>query len=214
MFKKVIPFIMVVCIVISCFPMSALAASTPVTLVINRSVYQYPGTPSSYLDSATSKAMIPAKSICRISGARVAWNETKQYIKILYESKTIIMPIGSYTAYVNGIATPIDTPCVKVNGVSFVPVGFVANNLGLNLAWVATSSTVMIGVGQYTDKEGNSINFISGTNNKIAIYGSDNSINVDGSDNNVSINGSNNIVDINNSSKYVNVTGSNNVSDF
>ena len=67
--------------------------------------------------------------------------------------RTVELRPGDRTATVNGNVVPLDAPARLVNGRTYVPLRFVAQALGEEVAWDGSTKTVAIGetVGQATD---------------------------------------------------------------
>ncbi|MDF2906333.1 MAG: hypothetical protein K0R34_1654 [Herbinix sp.] len=106
-------------------------------------------------------AMLRAKWVFsnKAIGATYAYNNETKTVTLTKGSTVLVMTVGNKTAYLNGVATKMDTaPMIVKNhnvGVSYlmVPGSFTASSLGFNYKWNNTTRTSMI-----TTKQSNSGN--------------------------------------------------------
>ncbi len=94
------------------------------------------------------RTMVPVRIISERFGADVSWNGEKQEVTIIKADKTIVLTIGSDTAFVNGEAVTLDAAAEEVNGRTMVPIRFVSETLGMRVKYVAPTEHVFI-----TDEE-------------------------------------------------------------
>ncbi len=82
---------------------------------------------------------IPIRYIAEPLGAYLTWDAALQTATFELGSTTVALQVGNNTAQVNGVATPIgsnpDNVPLIINGRLFVPLAFVAANLGCNVTW-------------------------------------------------------------------------------
>lgn len=97
---------------------------------------------------------LPLRVIFEALGAQVSRNNTTQMVTATKEDPTIIeffghkrieLKVGDSYALLNGDEqVKLVAPARKVNGTVMVPLRFVAEALGANVSWVATTRTVQI----------------------------------------------------------------------
>ncbi len=77
------------------------------------------------------KVLVPIRAFSQAYGAAVTWNAELHTITIIKDGVEIVLKTDSSTVYVNGVATDIGLPVKGVNGRNVMPVGFLAEKLGL-----------------------------------------------------------------------------------
>jgi len=99
--------------------------------------------PPAYVDS-NSSTMVPLAFISEIIGAKLEWiAETKEII-ITQESKEIKVQINNYIALVNMKEEQLVSPPQIKDEKAFVPLKFIAQNLGFNSDWIAETKTIIL----------------------------------------------------------------------
>jgi|GEM_PF-1104937 len=128
---------------------------TMITLRINSPYITVNGI-SKKIDSQNSKPIIkngrtllPIRSLVESLGGNVAWYPKTRQVGITLNGHTILLTIGKNMALVDGIKTPIDSNNPKVvpeiiNGRTYLPLRFVAENLGCMIDWDPTTKTISI----------------------------------------------------------------------
>ncbi|HYF83958.1 MAG TPA: stalk domain-containing protein [Clostridia bacterium] len=77
------------------------------------------------------KVLVPIRAFSQAYGAEVNWNAEEHTITIIKDGVEIVLMTDSSTVYVNGVATDIGLPVKGINGKTVMPVGFLAEKLGL-----------------------------------------------------------------------------------
>ena len=90
------------------------------------------------------RTMLPIRVIAEALGAKVTWNEVEQKVTIAEDDLTIEIFIGQPFATVNGAPVELDAPAYIANDRTYLPLRFVAENLGATVEWNAADSTVTI----------------------------------------------------------------------
>lgn len=90
------------------------------------------------------RTMLPARFVIEALGGAVAWDADAQDVTVSYNGKTIVIHIGAEFAEVDGKAVALDSPAFLENGRTYLPLRFIAENLGADVAWDAESRTVTI----------------------------------------------------------------------
>ena len=86
----------------------------------------------------------PVRDLAKALGATVWWNGESKTVGINKDNTRIAFVIGAGTARVNGNAVSMP-PSYIVNGVTMVPVRFIAESLGQQVSWNAAANTVNLG---------------------------------------------------------------------
>ena len=91
-----------------------------------------------------NRTFVPIRFVAENLGFSVQWDAAERKVTIEENGLTIVMKIGSKTIYENGIKKSMDTaPFIKDNR-TFVPIRFVAENLGFSVQWDAAERKVTI----------------------------------------------------------------------
>ena len=84
-----------------------------------------------------SRTLVPIRMITETLGGRVSWNAKTKEVVLTIDGKEIKMTIGKTLA-------AYGTAPVVINDRTFVPVRFVADELGAEVKWDNTTKTVTI----------------------------------------------------------------------
>lgn len=90
------------------------------------------------------RTMLPIRFVAEALGATVLWDGEKQLVTISNESLKIEITIGESVAFVNGVEVELDSPAFIENDRTYLPLRFVAENLGANVEWIEESQQVVI----------------------------------------------------------------------
>lgn len=91
-----------------------------------------------------SRTFLPIRVVAETLGATVTWNEAEQSVTIVKDDTTIVIYIGQVFALVNGNPVQLDAPAFIANSRTYLPIRFVAENLGATVTWDAETQTVTI----------------------------------------------------------------------
>jgi|GEM_PF-5947294 len=116
-----------------------------ITVLVDGRPIQFARTPPVRL---AGRVLVPMREIFESLGARVNWNPAQQAINALQRQTSIQMQIGSFAAVVNGRRITLDQPPVLCQGATMVPLRFVSEALGAQVAWNEYQHTVLINSGQ------------------------------------------------------------------
>lgn len=90
------------------------------------------------------RTLVPIRFISESLGYNVTWSEERQEVEIKNNEKTINLTINSKNAYINNNKKVLDVaPKIKESR-TFVPVRFVAENLGVLVDWDSQTYTVIL----------------------------------------------------------------------
>lgn len=93
---------------------------------------------------SSGRTMVPLRFIGEAFGADFTYEPTKKIIDITFGSDKIRMQIGKKSATVNGKEVVLDVAPFIVNGRTLVPIRFISETFGAEVAWDATTKTVTI----------------------------------------------------------------------
>jgi len=95
-----------------------------------------------------SRTFLPLRAIVDAIGGSIAWDAAARKVTVMRKGRTVMMWIGSGTAQVDGQKVSIDADPkvvpVIVSGRTLLPLRFVAEALGLDVQWDATTKKVTI----------------------------------------------------------------------
>lgn len=91
-------------------------------------------------------SMVPVRFISERLGAEVKWNAATNQITVKDQlnDKTIILTLNSKTASVNGSSVQLDSAPILKNGSTFVPLRFIAEQLGCKVGFDNKTGSVTI----------------------------------------------------------------------
>lgn len=81
------------------------------------------------------RALVPARIVSETLDAEVKWIAATRQITIDKGDIKIVMTIGSKNVIVNGNKTSLDVPTVLIDDLTYVPLRFVSENLGVNVGY-------------------------------------------------------------------------------
>lgn len=94
-----------------------------------------------------NRTLVPVRIISENLGYNVTWNGEKQTVTISGNNKEILMPINSTKVTVDKKKKTLDVPAKVSNNRTFVPVRFIAENLGTTVDWDNKDKVVVVGKG-------------------------------------------------------------------
>lgn len=90
------------------------------------------------------RTMLPIRFVAEALGATVAWDGTQQKVTITKGEGVIDIYINSAVAFVNGNPVDLDSPAFIENSRTYLPLRFVAENLGADVYWNAETKEVTV----------------------------------------------------------------------
>jgi len=123
-------------------PVSAeITFDTPISLTVNQTLIKTDSKPFLYRGTT----FVPIRFISEALGAEsVSWDTKKDTATIIHQNKTIALPKNGNVAYVNGERIKIENGSKLVNGRTYVPVRFVAEELSCDVEWIFRTYTVNV----------------------------------------------------------------------
>lgn len=92
----------------------------------------------------SGRTMVPLRGVMEQFGANVDWLPENKQIKVQHGDKEVILTLGSTEALVNGEAAQLDVPAKVVNGRTLIPLRFVSEQIGMNVAWEGKTQSITI----------------------------------------------------------------------
>lgn len=81
------------------------------------------------------RLLVPIRPVIEAMGAVVEWNPDDNSFAVIMDGKNLIMQIGSNIAKLNGEVMEVELAPVLRNERTYVPVRFVAENMGFDVEW-------------------------------------------------------------------------------
>jgi hypothetical protein len=131
-------------------PSVSLPSSKTITLTIGKAEMDINGMPVA-LDAApviqNGRTLLPIRALIETLGGKVVWNAATRTATVTLGSRTVAVTIGNPMGLVGGKKVAIDPANAKVvpliiNSRTFLPLRFIGENLGLDLAWDALTRTI------------------------------------------------------------------------
>lgn len=102
-----------------------------------------------FIDKASGRTLIPIRVIVESIEGQINWEAKEQKVTIIKDNIMIELWINKPIAQINGIPTPIDIQSPKlapkiVAGRTFLPLRFVAENLGAEVGYEAKTQTITV----------------------------------------------------------------------
>jgi len=92
----------------------------------------------------SGRMLVPIRIVAETLGASVNWDGARQVASVDTGERHIEMTIGSVKALVDAAEIGLDAPAVLYSGRTLVPLRFVAEALGCEVAWDATTRTATV----------------------------------------------------------------------
>lgn len=127
--RKLVVAIMLLSLVIVLFPSMGQAASAAPKLYLNGKQLETKEEPRIY----QSSTLVPVRVVAEGLGYDVGWDQAVKRVDIQDDSNLISLTVNNQIANVNGNEVQLDTTAMIFNGVTLVPIRFVAENLGLQV---------------------------------------------------------------------------------
>lgn len=107
-----------------------------------------------FIDKNSGRTLVPIRPVVEAIDGKIDWNNDERKVTINKDNIRIELWIGKTTALVNGEEVKIDpekpVAPVIVSGRTFLPLRFVAENLGFKVDWDADTQTITL---TYPDPE-------------------------------------------------------------
>ena len=169
--KKRVLCIALVVVMLFSLSMSAFAAQSDVSIVIDNIEVEFTASSGEPFVDANGRTQVPLRVVMEQYGCDVEWDSANNAAVIIKGDTTVIVPIGQSYILVNGKTVAMDTAALVQNGRTYLPIRAVLEAFGADVEWedgkVSVSSPAS---GEfeniYVDKDGNLI-FELANGNKI-----------------------------------------------
>lgn len=88
------------------------------------------------------RVLLPIRCLVEVLGGSVAWHAATRTAVVTLGSRTVVLTVASTNALVNGAPVPLDVAPMVLAGRTFLPLRFVAEQLGMEVFWDAATRTV------------------------------------------------------------------------
>lgn len=92
----------------------------------------------------SGRAMVPIRAIVEAMGGRVVWDGNAQKITLIARGNTVEMWLNKTDIIINGKSKKMDVAPTLINGRTFVPVRFSAENLNCKVDWINSTKEAII----------------------------------------------------------------------
>ncbi|WDF50654.1 copper amine oxidase N-terminal domain-containing protein [Paenibacillus sp. KACC 21273] len=93
---------------------------------------------------SANRTMVPLRGVFEALDAKVLWKQSTKTVTATKDGTTIVLPLGSRTATINGKSVVLDVPAKSIKGRTVVPLRFVSEALGEKVGWNSSTKTVSI----------------------------------------------------------------------
>ena len=90
------------------------------------------------------RTMLPVRFVAENLGGTVGWDGATSSVTIKGDGIDIAIKVGATTAQINGKTVTLDAPAFIESSRTYLPVRFVAENLGATVEWVAATNTAIL----------------------------------------------------------------------
>ena len=140
--KKIIfAIIMALLVPVVCIPL-AINGSTGIIVTVDGKAVNFPDA-KPFIDE-NGRTLIPVRFVTESLGATVEWIEKYQEVKIKKDNVNISIMINDRDIVVNGRIKTMDTKAIIKEDRTFVPIRYVAEELGATVGWDPNTRTVII----------------------------------------------------------------------
>ncbi|MBY9081704.1 N-acetylmuramoyl-L-alanine amidase [Paenibacillus sp. HN-1] len=108
------------------------------------------------VENVNGTIMVPLRMIAENLGYKVDWNQTSKLVTIVQGDTTIKLTVGQSSAAVNDKTVTLTQAPILRSDTSLVPIRFISEQFGLQVAWDNTAKTVTITTPQVSGGGGSS----------------------------------------------------------
>ena len=88
--------------------------------------------------------LVGFRAIAEALGAEVVWDETSQTVTAVKDDITIVLTIGSDTAYINGEPIALLSAPEIIGNSTMIPLRFVSENMGMKVSWDGETKLITV----------------------------------------------------------------------
>ncbi|HCP15482.1 MAG TPA: hypothetical protein DIT32_06955 [Peptococcaceae bacterium] len=101
------------------------------TMIVNGTSRTIPASPV----IREGRTLVPVRVVSEAMSASVYWLEKTKQIRIVEGGNEIILTIGSKEMKIGGMTKTMDVEPMIIGGSTYVPLRFISENLGAEIAW-------------------------------------------------------------------------------
>jgi len=154
---------------------SNVSSAEPVKVIVNGNQLLLPADPI----LRNGRTLVPLRAVSESMGATVEWDQATKTVNTRLGTKTIILQINNTIALVDDKEVHLDVPMTIVDGITLVPVRFIAEGLGVKVDWDNNTKTIIINTNIPTYKV---IRVVDGDTFKVDFNGVEKSVRLIGVD--------------------------------
>ncbi|KAB8129189.1 copper amine oxidase N-terminal domain-containing protein [Gracilibacillus oryzae] len=147
--RLVISMMLAACLFMAVSPFQALAAEKEVSVVIDGETVDFKDV-DPYI--AQDRVLVPVRGVFENLGLEITWNAETETATLVKDDVTMEMTIDATSVLVNGEVVQIDAPLSVENARMFVPLSFVMENVGADVAWDHENKVVTITTGETSNE--------------------------------------------------------------
>ena len=91
-----------------------------------------------------ARTLLPIRAVVESFGAYIVWDESEEKVTVYAGDVTMQFWINSTKAVVNNKTYTMDIAPILINGRTFMPLRFIAENMGLSVGWNDANQTVTV----------------------------------------------------------------------
>lgn len=91
-----------------------------------------------------NRTVLPVRAVIEALGGEVSWDADSQTATLRYDGQEVRLVIDSTTAYRNQQAAELDVAPVILQGRTMLPIRFIAESFGFDVAWDPAAQTVTV----------------------------------------------------------------------
>jgi hypothetical protein len=93
---------------------------------------------------SNNHALVAASALAQSVGAKATYDQSSKTITVTKDANVFRFTPGSKTAEINGGSISLDTPASLVHGTPYVPVRFLAENLGMSVSFEKATNSIAL----------------------------------------------------------------------
>jgi hypothetical protein len=117
------------------------ADQPPITVTVDSQVINFP---NAQPVETNGSVLVPLRGVFQALHAQVDFDASDNTITATHDQRTVVVPIGSTTATIDGQSQQLSQPAQVVDGTTLVPLRFVAEAFGDYVGWNGNTHTVII----------------------------------------------------------------------
>lgn len=133
--KKRVLCIALVVVLLFSLSMSAFAAQSDVSIVIDNKEVEFTASSGEPFVDANGRTQVPLRVVMEQYGCDVEWDSANNAAVITKGNTTVIVPIGQSYILVNGKSVAMDTAALVQNGRTYLPIRAVLEAFGADVEW-------------------------------------------------------------------------------